>query len=135
MGCIESGFLYHASPTISSFTDTDLPALMLFLQYITQLEGPLWRQIRGHGFAYGYNMIPKPNEGLLFFTLYRATNVVAAFREAKQIIVNLLKHFIWFETLLNIQMFLGKSTEGGRCMGFNPLRVCKKFVDFRNYRA
>lgn len=87
LGCIESAFLYHAAPSISSFSDPDLPALMLFLQYLTQLEGPLWRQIRGQGFAYGYNLMPRPNEGLLYFTLYRATNVVEAYRETKEITV------------------------------------------------
>lgn len=88
LGCIESAFLYHAAPSISSFSDPDLPALMLFLQYLTQLEGPLWRQIRGQGFAYGYNLMPRPNEGLLYFTLYRATNVVEAYRETKEITVS-----------------------------------------------
>lgn len=90
LGCIESAFLYHAVPCIDNFSDPDLPVLMLFLQYLTQLEGPLWRQIRGPGFAYGYNLTPRPNEGLLYFTLYRATNVVAAFRETKAIIVSVL---------------------------------------------
>ncbi|CAD7087874.1 unnamed protein product [Hermetia illucens] len=86
LGCIESAFLFHAAPSINDFMHPDLPALMLYLQYLTQLEGPLWRQIRGQGFAYGYNIIPRPNEGLLCLTLYRATNVVAAFKEAKNTI-------------------------------------------------
>lgn len=89
LGCIESAFLFHAAPSINDFMHPDLPALMLYLQYLTQLEGPLWRQIRGQGFAYGYNIIPRPNEGLLCLTLYRATNVVAAFKEAKNTIVSL----------------------------------------------
>lgn len=101
LGCIESAFLYHATPSISSFTDPDLPALMLFLQYLTQLEGPLWRQIRGQGFAYGYNLMPRPNEGLLYFTLYRATNVVAAYKETAAIVAAQLRpDAVWDETLL-----------------------------------
>lgn len=102
LGCIESAFLYHAAPCIDNFSDPDLPALMLFLQYLTQLEGPLWRQIRGPGFAYGYNLMPRPNEGLLYFTLYRATNVVAAFRETKAIIVS----FICFNESCGMRFFL-----------------------------
>lgn len=101
LGCIESAFLYHATPAIHSFNDPDLPALMLFLQYLTQLEGPLWRQIRGQGFAYGYNLMPRPNEGLLYFTLYRATNVVAAYRETQSIVeAQLRPDAVWDETLL-----------------------------------
>lgn len=88
MGCIESAFLYHASPSVCSFMDEDLPALNLFLQYLTQLEGPLWKQIRGAGLAYGYHLSLMPHEGLLYLALYRATNVTAAFKETKAIIVS-----------------------------------------------
>lgn len=91
MGCVESAFLYQAAPAISNFMDPDLPVLLLFLQYLCQLEGPLWRQIRGQGLAYGYSMLPQPNEGLLYLTLYRATNVLAAYKEAKTITENQLK--------------------------------------------
>lgn len=90
IGCVESAFLYQGSPGIKDFNDPDLPALMLFLQYLTQLEGPLWRQIRGQGFAYGYSIAPKPHEGLLYLSLYRASNVVAAYKEAKRITVSTL---------------------------------------------
>uniref|UniRef100_A0A182Q9C8 Peptidase M16C associated domain-containing protein n=1 Tax=Anopheles farauti TaxID=69004 RepID=A0A182Q9C8_9DIPT len=82
MGSVESAFLFRTCQAISDFNDPDLVPLLLFLQYLTQLEGPLWKQIRGQGFAYGYNIVPRPNEGLLYFTLYRASNVVAAYKEA-----------------------------------------------------
>uniref|UniRef100_A0A182NNB5 Uncharacterized protein n=1 Tax=Anopheles dirus TaxID=7168 RepID=A0A182NNB5_9DIPT len=82
MGSVESAFLFRTCKAITDFNDPDLVPLLLFLQYLTQLEGPLWRQIRGQGFAYGYNIVPRPNEGLLYLTLYRASNVVAAYKEA-----------------------------------------------------
>ncbi|XP_055593217.1 uncharacterized protein C05D11.1-like [Uranotaenia lowii] len=101
LGSVESAFLYQSSPGISDFNDEDLAPLMLFLQYLTQLEGPLWRQIRGQGFSYGYNIVPRPNEGLLYFTLYRATNVVAAYKEAKSITEKQLQPKAeWDQTLL-----------------------------------
>lgn len=87
LGSVESAFLYQSSNAIKDFNDADLAPLLLFLQYLTQLEGALWRQIRGQGFSYGYNIVPRPNEGLLYFTLYRASNVVAAYKEAKSITV------------------------------------------------
>lgn len=85
MGSVESAFLNLTIEAITDFNDPDLAPLLLFLQFLTQVEGPLWRQIRGQGFAYGYNIVPRPNEGLLYFTLYRATNVVSAYREARSV--------------------------------------------------
>lgn len=37
MGCVESAFLYSAVNSLNDFMSDDLPALMLFLQYLTQL--------------------------------------------------------------------------------------------------
>ena len=53
------------------------------------LQGPMWRQIRGQGLAYGYNMYPVVSKGLLYITLYRATHPVKAYTEARRIAVSL----------------------------------------------
>lgn len=100
MGSLETACLYHGVQCINDFNSTDIPALRLYLQYFSQLEGPLWKQIRGQGFAHFYRLAPEINEGLLVFRLIRATNVVAAFKEAKNIIETHLKDFIWDEILL-----------------------------------
>lgn len=47
----------------------------------------MWRKVRGQGLAYSYNMIPRPNEGLLYLTFYRATDIVGSFKEALLILV------------------------------------------------
>ncbi|GAB0090020.1 Peptidase_M16 domain-containing protein [Sergentomyia squamirostris] len=86
LGCVEGAFLIQAAPAIRDFMDPDLPALLLFLQYLTQLEGALWRQVRGQGLVYGYSMVPRPHEGLLYLTFYRSTNVLAAYKETKAIV-------------------------------------------------
>uniref|UniRef100_A0A8D8XF76 Uncharacterized protein C05D11.1 n=1 Tax=Cacopsylla melanoneura TaxID=428564 RepID=A0A8D8XF76_9HEMI len=91
MGAVESFFMCQAAPGIKDFDHEDLAPLLVFLQYLTQLEGPMWKQIRGLGHAYSYNMVPRPNEGQLYLTFYRATNVVAAYTEAKNIIESHLK--------------------------------------------
>lgn len=109
LGCTESAYLYHTVSSITSFEDPDLPALLLFLQYLTQLEGSLWRQIRGQGLAYSYDAVPRPNEGLLYFTLYRCSNVVAAFKEAQSIIVRqqyfLINQLINFVAIISFFFF------------------------------
>lgn len=85
LGCIEGAYLVHAVPCqIEQHDDAYVP-LQLFMQYLTQLEGPFWRQIRGQGLSYGYNMSVKLHSQLLLFTLYRATNVIAAFKQFQSI--------------------------------------------------
>ncbi|KAK2579672.1 hypothetical protein KPH14_011595 [Odynerus spinipes] len=99
LGCIDSAFLIQSCPSINDFQSDDLASLLVCLQYLNQTEGPMWRLIRGQGLSYGYGIYPKPNEGLLYFSLYRSTNVVAAYKEAKNIAQAHLSKDKW-ETLL-----------------------------------
>jgi Zn-dependent M16 (insulinase) family peptidase len=101
MGCLESSFFHQTVDSISSYDDPDLPALMLYLQYLIQAEGPMWRQIRGKGYAYGYTMMVKPHEGLLYLVFSRATNVVGAYMEAKEIILNQINKEEWDNNLID----------------------------------
>lgn len=96
LGCIEGAFLCHAVPCPIDINNKAYIPLMLFMQYLTQLEGPFWRQIRGQGLAYGYNMFIRLNEQLLYFTLYRATNVKSAFKQFKSITVSKFCFFLFF---------------------------------------
>lgn len=98
MGCIESGFLYCSSPGLSDFLDKDLPPLLLYLQYLSQLEGPMWKKIRKN--SYSYHIVPRPNEGLISFVLYRATNIYESFKDAKTIIEGELNEGIKFDDTL-----------------------------------
>lgn len=38
MGCLESSFLYQTTPSIKSQNDPDLPALLVYVQYLIQAE-------------------------------------------------------------------------------------------------
>lgn len=99
IGCVESGFLFSSSPGITDFMDSDLSPILLYLQYLSQLEGPMWKKIRKN--SYGYNVIPKPNEGIIQFSLYRATNIYEAYKDAKTIIEAQLEDgSVFDETLL-----------------------------------
>lgn len=98
IGCVESGFLFSSSPGITNFMDPDLSAILLYLQYLSQLEGPMWKKIRKN--SYGYNVIPKPNEGIIVFSLYRATNIYEAFKDAKVIMEAQLEESSEFDAAL-----------------------------------
>jgi len=88
IGSVESSFLIQYAPCISSNTHPDLPALMVLLQYLTQLEGPMWRQIRGLGLAYGYTISVDPSKGLIYLSLYRSTHTTNAYKQAVTILKN-----------------------------------------------
>lgn len=86
LGSIESSYLCQCCPCISDYQSPDLAPLLVCIKYLTQLEGPMWKLIRGQGLSYGYAIYPKPNDGLLYFSLYKSTNVIAAYKEAKSIV-------------------------------------------------
>ncbi|KAI4464378.1 presequence protease [Holotrichia oblita] len=100
MGCLESSFFYQITPSVTSFSDPDVPALMVYLQYLIQAEGPMWKHIRGKGLSYGYTISLKINEGLLCLVFLKATNVVGAYKEAYDIISTQLKEKKWDNTLI-----------------------------------
>ena len=67
----------------------DLAALLVGIEYCCALEGPFWRKIRGKGLAYSYGLSNNLEQGTIQFTLFKATNPVAAYNMAKEIISNL----------------------------------------------
>ncbi|CAG9567343.1 unnamed protein product [Danaus chrysippus] len=86
VGGLESSFAAQASPGPVGFDIKNNAPLAVALNYFTQLEGPMWRLIRGGGLSYGYSMCEASAEGRIFFSLYRATNAVAAYTKAKSIV-------------------------------------------------
>ncbi|XP_064481278.1 uncharacterized protein C05D11.1-like [Ornithodoros turicata] len=86
VGSVESAFLMQCTQSLNSYTSPDLAAMLVLTQYLTQLEGPMWRQIRGQGLAYSYNLYVKPCEGLLYLVLTKSSVVGTAYKEALNII-------------------------------------------------
>jgi Zn-dependent M16 (insulinase) family peptidase len=98
IGSIESSFMFHTSPGINNFMDPDLPAIRLYLQYLTQQEGPMYKKIRKS--AYNYSLFQLPIEGLTYLTLYRATNIYEAYKDTMAIIDDLNKENSEFDQIL-----------------------------------
>ncbi|KAJ8729556.1 hypothetical protein PYW08_001137 [Mythimna loreyi] len=86
VGGWESCCVAQMSPGPLGHAIEDVAPLMVALNYFTQLEGPMWRLIRGCGLSYGYAIRMSQNEGRLIFSLYRASNAVAAYSKAKSIL-------------------------------------------------
>ncbi|KAL5012223.1 hypothetical protein ScPMuIL_010774 [Solemya velum] len=87
IGAVESSFMLHVGPSVHSHTHEDLPAILVFIQYLTQCEGPMWQQIRGLGLSYHYSMYTSQDCGLLYFFLAKSTHIVNAYKEGKKIIM------------------------------------------------
>lgn len=86
VGSVESNFMQQTVESLHNWTDSDIPALMVAIQYLTQMEGPMWKQIRGVGLSYHYNISLHIHEGMLFFLLFKASHVAAAYKESQAIV-------------------------------------------------
>lgn len=86
VGGVESSFLLQSVPCIRSYDHPDLPAIMVFIEYLIALEGPMWRQIRGMGLAYHYYMFSSPESGLLYFQLFKSAQLIQAYEIARTIL-------------------------------------------------
>ncbi|XP_015108597.1 uncharacterized protein C05D11.1 [Diachasma alloeum] len=99
LGCVDSAFLSQTCSCINDFEDPDLAPLLVCLQYLTQLEGPMWKQVRGQGLAYGCNIYVRPNEGLMYLTFHASANIVGAYKETKAIVDSHISNDSWERTL------------------------------------
>jgi len=94
---IESSFLQQSGEGISSFQDPDQASLLVLIEYLTTMEGAFWKQIRGLGLAYGYNINMNIDEGLLYFSLTKSANVTKAYEVSRGIAKDYLAKKLEFE--------------------------------------
>ncbi|XP_023210956.1 uncharacterized protein C3H1.02c-like [Centruroides sculpturatus] len=90
VGSVDSSYMIQATRCIVSSKHPDYPALIILLSYLNQSEGPLWCIIRGMGLSYHFHISLQENSGLLTFVLYQCTAMVAACKETKKYIDDLL---------------------------------------------
>ncbi|GJQ15676.1 hypothetical protein GpartN1_g7467.t1 [Galdieria partita] len=82
---VESSFMFLTALGPDNFMHEDIPVLMVLFEYLTMLEGPLWKGIRGMGYAYSYGMRCDPEEGLIYFSLHRSSQFCLSYQTAKNI--------------------------------------------------
>ncbi|KAI6047558.1 Metalloenzyme, LuxS/M16 peptidase-like protein [Pisolithus marmoratus] len=87
---IESSFVSHTTRGIQGFDHPEFPALRVALEVLNATESYLWRSIRGSGLAYGAYITADREAGLLMFMLYRSSDSIGAFREARKVITGLV---------------------------------------------
>ncbi|OJA10818.1 hypothetical protein AZE42_00264 [Rhizopogon vesiculosus] len=87
---IESSFVNHTTKAIQGFDHPAFPALRVALEVLNAAESFLWRSIRGSGLAYGAYMSIDREAGLLTFSLYRSSNSLEAFKQAKAVVSGLV---------------------------------------------
>ncbi|KAH3800856.1 hypothetical protein DPMN_154499 [Dreissena polymorpha] len=88
LGSVESAYLIQGVSCVKSHLHEDLAPIMVYIQFLIQMEGPMWRQIRGLGLSYHYSMYVQPDTGMLYFLLARSTHIVNAYKEGKDIVMN-----------------------------------------------
>jgi len=87
---IESSYVTHTTKGIEGFNHPDYPTLRVALEVLNATESYLWRYIRGSGLAYGAYVSLDVEAGLLSFSLYRSSNNMSAFQEARNVIKGLV---------------------------------------------
>lgn len=85
LSAIESGFLNILTNGIKPY-DTNRPALLVAIEYLTALEGDFWVKLRGAGLTYSYSISDSTDSELLKFGLFKCTDIPAAFEKASEII-------------------------------------------------
>jgi len=86
---VDSCYAKLISDGPKSFLDPDYPLYLVLFELLDALEGPLWRDIRGAGLAYGYNLGCTPESGTVSLSLYRST----AFEGALSAALGVLERF------------------------------------------
>ncbi|KAF5390191.1 hypothetical protein D9757_002846 [Collybiopsis confluens] len=89
LATIESSFVTHSTQGIKGFDHPLRPAFSVALEVLNATESYLWRYIRGSGLAYGAYTSLDLESGLLSFTLYRSSNALGAFKEARSVLAGL----------------------------------------------
>lgn len=87
LSALESGFLNIIAPGINAY-DPNRASLLVAIEYLTALEGDFWVKLRGAGLTYSYSIGDSTDSQLLRFSLFKCTDIPAAFETASNIITD-----------------------------------------------
>ncbi|KAK6102595.1 Peptidase M16 inactive domain family protein [Brugia pahangi] len=92
VGSTESSFLKQSIPFKYQLGSKEGLAVQLIAQYLSQMEGTLFKAIRGNGLAYGVDIEVDMDNELLSFSIYRSSQLEQAYEEAKKVVFNEFEH-------------------------------------------
>lgn len=117
MATLDTSFSTSVAKGVESLTDPRVPALMVAVSYLETPEGPLWKAVRGQGYAYGTFFGRDVENGLLQYKVYRspdATKAIAASEETIRAIadgeVAVDRHFMEAAVSQIVVMFAGEQS-------------------------
>lgn len=82
----ESTHLTSLTTIPTDYLDDDIFRIALASEFLTAVEGPFWRGIRGNGLAYGCHIRRNVETGYLSFNIYRGSDSAQAWMKAKEIV-------------------------------------------------
>jgi Zn-dependent M16 (insulinase) family peptidase len=97
MPTVDSSFCLSSAKGPTSYTDPQLPALMVAISYLDAVEGPLWTAVRGTGLAYGTGFSRDLDGGFTQFRVYRSPDAYKAFAASRAIIQSFVSGASEFE--------------------------------------
>ncbi|KAK1443312.1 presequence protease [Babesia gibsoni] len=87
------------------FRHKEYTALCVLSEYLSMMEGPMFRAIRGGGFAYNYNVPYFPSRGELHLSIQQATDVIGAIRATQEL----------FQKIINGEVLNEEDIFAARC--------------------
>ncbi|OXA55611.1 hypothetical protein Fcan01_08789 [Folsomia candida] len=87
----QGAFLLQVAPCLRELNCPEYPLLLTAIHYFTQHEGPFHKGIRNLGYAPYFRLHLNPEEGMIYFELNDATDLVKAYTAAFKIILDHLK--------------------------------------------
>lgn len=81
----ESCYMSVITNAPTDYTESDLPILSLCCDYLQVPEGPLWKEVRGAGLAYGARFYVQIETGQLVCNFYRATDAIQALKVTQEL--------------------------------------------------
>ncbi|XP_014246315.1 uncharacterized protein YOL098C-like isoform X2 [Cimex lectularius] len=83
VGACDACYFCLCSPCV--IDSDDLAPLMVCMDYITRFEGKLFKEIRAKNLAYFCSVLIRPYQRKLYYTIYKAYNLIEAFTYSKEI--------------------------------------------------